>query len=151
MCESSSSFLLRINFMTDKYLQLLQQFPPRTINNDDELDRTIAVIDELLDRPKLSLEESDYLNVLGTLVFDYEQKTESIPDIYGLELLKVLIAERGLRQKDLVPIFKTESIVSDILNGKRQLTVRHILQLAQFFSLSPAVFLPQEESKIATA
>lgn len=132
--------------MTDKYLQLLQQFPPRTINNDEELDATATVIDELLDRPSLSSEESDYLNVLGTLVFDYEQKNEPIPDIYGVELLKVLIAERGLLQKDLVPIFKTESIVSDILHGKRQLTLRHILQLARFFKLSPAVFLPKEES-----
>ena len=137
--------------MSDKYLQLLQQFPPRTINNDEELDKTVAVIDDLLDRPSLSSEESDYLNVLGTLVFDYEQKTEPIPDIYGVELLKVLIAQRGLRQKDLVPIFKTESIVSDVITGKRQLTVRHIQELARFFKLSPAVFLPQEESISATA
>jgi HTH-type transcriptional regulator/antitoxin HigA len=137
--------------MTDKYLQLLQQFPPRTINNDEELDRTIAVIDDLLDRPKLSLEESDYLNVLGTLVFDYEQKNKPIADIYGVELLKVLIIERNLIQKDLVSIFKTESIVSDILNGKRQLTARHIQELAQFFNLSPAVFFPLKLSSQAVA
>ncbi len=137
--------------MTDKYLQLLQTFPPRTIKSDEELDQTVAVIDELLDRPSLSLEESDYLNVLGTLVYDYEQKTEPVPDLNGVELLKVLIVERGLLQKDLVPIFKTESIVSDILNGKRQLTVRHIQELAQFFKLSPAVFLPLEPSSKAVA
>jgi HTH-type transcriptional regulator / antitoxin HigA len=56
--------------------------------------------------------------------------------------LKALIAERKLRQKDLVPIFKTESIVSDILHQKRQLTVRHIQQLAEFFQISPAAFFP---------
>ena len=132
--------------MTDKYIQLLQQFPPRTISNDEQLEATQVVIDGLLERGELSPEESDYLNVLGTLVFDYEQKTVLIPDIYGVELLRVLITERQLRQKDLVPIFKTESIVSDILNGKRQLTVRHIQELARFFNLSPAVFLPQEQS-----
>lgn len=137
--------------MTDKYLQLLQTFPPRTINNDEELDATVAVIDKLLDRPSLSFEELDYLNVLGTLVFDYEQKTEPVSDLNGVELLKVLIAERNLLQKDLVPIFKTESIISDVLNGKRQLTVRHIIQLAQFFKLSPAVFLPLSEKTEAIA
>lgn len=137
--------------MTAQYIQLLQQFPPRTINNDEELEATQQVIDKLLDRPKLTPEESDYLNVLGTLVFDYEQKGEAIPDIYGVELLKVLIAERGLRQKDLVPVFKTESIVSDVLNGKRQLTVRHIQELAQFFNLPPAVFLPEEQTVKAVA
>ena len=137
--------------MSDQYIQLLQQFPPRTINSDEELEATVAVIDKLLDSEQLSPEESDYLNVLGTLVFDYEQRTEPIADIYGVELLKVLITERQLRQKDLVPIFKTESIVSDILNGKRQLTLRHIQELAQFFNLSPGVFLPQEPSVKATA
>ncbi len=50
--------------------------------------------------------------------------------------------ERGLRQKDLVPIFKTESIVSDILNNRRQLTTRHIQELAKFFNISPAAFFP---------
>ena len=137
--------------MTDRYIQLLQQFPPRTINNEEELEATQVAIDKLLDRPQLSRDESDYLNVLGTLVFEYEQKGEPILDIYGVELLKVLIAERQLRQKDLVPVFKTESIVSDILNGKRQLTVRHIQELAQFFNLSPAVFLPEEQSLKAIA
>ena len=135
--------------MSDKYIQLLQEFPPRTITNDEQLDVTQQVIDRLLDCNNLSPEESDYLNVLGTLVFEYEQTQEPIPDIYGVELLKVLITERQLRQKDLVPIFKTESIVSEILNGKRQLTVRHIQELAQFFQLSPAVFLPQKQSNLA--
>jgi HTH-type transcriptional regulator / antitoxin HigA len=137
--------------MTDKYIQLLQKFPPRTITNDQQLEATQEVIDSLLDRAELTPEESDYLNVLGTLVFDYEQKNETIADIYGVELLKVLIAERNLRQKDLIPVFKTESIISDILNGKRQLTVRHIQELAEFFNLSPAVFLPEGQDIKAVA
>lgn len=137
--------------MTDKYIQLLQKFPPRTITNDQQLAATQEVIDSLLDRAELTPEESDYLNVLGTLVFDYEQKNETIADIYGVELLKVLIAERNLRQKDLIPVFKTESIVSEILNGKRQLTVRHLQELAQFFNLSPAVFLPEGQDIKAVA
>ncbi len=133
--------------MTDKYIKLLLQFPPHTITNDEELEATQTQIDRLLDRNELSPEESDYLNVLGALVFEYEQAQEPIADIYGVELLKVLIQERQLRQKDLVPIFKTESIVSDILNGKRQLTVRHIQELARFFHLSPAVFFPVQSKK----
>ncbi len=137
--------------MSDKYIQLLQQFPPRTITNEEQLEATQAQIDRLLDSNELSSEELDYLNVLGVLVFEYEQAQESIPDIYGIELLKVLIQERQLRQKDLVPIFKTESIISDILNKKRQLTVRHIQELAQFFNLSPAVFFPVQQDKKAIA
>lgn len=127
----------------NNYMKLLRTFPPRPITSDEKLEATQAVIDSLLDRPSLTHEEQDYLNVLGTLVSEYEQNHESIPDLYGVELLKVLLTERGLRQKDLIMIFKTESIVSDIFNGKRQLTTRHIQELADFFHLSPAVFFPR--------
>ena len=57
--------------------------------------------------------------------------------------------KRQIRQKDLVPIFKTESIISEVLTGKRQLTMGYIQELAQFFQLSPAVFLPQKKSNLA--
>ena len=125
------------------YIELLQEFPPRPIKSQEELLATQKVIDSLIDRaPSLSPDESDYLNVLGTLVYEYEQTQEPIPDIYGVELLKVLIEDNELRQKDLVPIFKTESIVSDILKNRRQLTTRHIQELAEFFHISPAAFFP---------
>lgn len=121
--------------------------PPNPLKNREEFVKVQAVIDGLIDQPELSPDEPDYLDVLGTLVYDYEERVEEpIPDIFGVELLKVLMADRGLKQKDRVPIFKTESIASDILNGKRQLTVEHIQKLAEFFHLSPAVFFPTSHS-----
>lgn len=129
----------------DTYLKLLQSFPPRPITSEAELAATQKVIDSLLDRDKLTADERDYLNLLGTLVYEYEEKQEAIPDIYGIELLKFLLDEFGMRQKDLVPIFKTESIVSDVLKAKCQLTARHIQELAKFFQVSPAVFFPNSD------
>ena len=77
------------------------------------------------------------------LIHEYEEKKVEIPDIYGIELLHTLIEEWGLKQKELVPIFKTESIASAVLNGHRQLTVEHIEKLSEFFHISPAAFFPQ--------
>ena len=128
--------------ISNSYLNLLTNYPPRPIASDEELAEMQKIIDSLLDKLELSQDESDYLNVLGTLVYEYETSQEIIPDLYGVELLKALLSEFDLKQKDLVPIFKTESIVSDILNNKRQLTVRHIQELADFFQVSPAVFFP---------
>jgi HTH-type transcriptional regulator/antitoxin HigA len=87
------------------------------------------------------------LDLLGILIYEYEEKQNLIPDIYGVELLKVLIADLNLKQKDLVPIFKTESIVSDVLKNKRKLTVEHIEKLAKFFNVSVAVFFPKNPSE----
>jgi HTH-type transcriptional regulator / antitoxin HigA len=125
------------------YTELLTYFPPRPIKHEEDLEKTQAVVDNLLDKGELTESEEDYLNLLGILIYEYESKQDLVPDIYGVELLKVLIAELNLKQKDLVPIFKTESIVSDVLKGKRKLTVEHIQKLAEFFNLSPAVFFPE--------
>lgn len=127
------------------YTELLTSFPPRPIKNEEDLEQIQAVVDHLLDKGELTEDEEDCLNLLGILIYEYEQKQDLIPDIYGVELLQVLIAELNLKQKDLVPIFKTESIVSNVLNGKRKLTVEHIQKLGEFFHVSPAVFFPSLE------
>ncbi|GAB4277228.1 MAG: hypothetical protein Fur0025_03000 [Oscillatoriaceae cyanobacterium] len=111
----------------NNYLKLLAKFPPRPINSEAELRAAIEAINSLLDKPgELNRDERDYLNVLGTLVHEYEETLDLIPDIYGVEMLKALIEEHNLRQKDLVAVFKTESIVSAVLKGDRQLTAEHI-------------------------
>ena len=48
--------------------------------------------------------------------------------------------ENHLRQKDLVDVFRTEGIVSDVLNGKRDLAKDHILKRSERFGVSPALF-----------
>lgn len=50
--------------------------------------------------------------------------------------------QHHLKNKDLVGIFATENVVSEILSGKSKLTVEHIKRLSERFSISPAVFFP---------
>jgi HTH-type transcriptional regulator/antitoxin HigA len=56
-------------------------------------------------------------------------------------MLQYLMEQRGLRQADLLPVFGSRSIASTVLNGKRELSKTHIRRLAEFFHVSPAVFL----------
>lgn len=130
------------------YLELLQAFPPRTIKSEKDYGAVQEVVDELLDAETLTADQRDYLNLLGLLIHEYEEKHVTIPDLTGVELLKALIEEFDLKQKDLLPIFKTESIVSAVVNGHRGLTVEHIEKLAQFFHISPSVFFATESSGI---
>ena len=124
---------------SNSYVELLQKFPPRPIKSEAELLVVQEVIDNLLDS-KITPEKQDYINVLGILVHEYEEKHVLIPDLSGVELLKALIDEFSLKQKDLVPVFKTESTVSAILSGQRKFTVEHIEKLADFFNISPSAF-----------
>ncbi len=125
---------------SDNYMNLLKRFPPRPIKTEADLLATQKMIDALLDSGEMTPEKQDYLNLLGILVYEYEEKHILIPDLSGVALLKALIDELGLKQKDLVPIFKTESIVSAVLSGQRKFTMEHIEKLADFFKVSPSVF-----------
>lgn len=100
-------------------------------------------VDRLADRDVLSPAEQDSLALLGTLIWEYEARTEDEAEyaLRGIELLKGLMELHGLKQLDLVPIFKTKSIVSAVLNGKRQLTVEHINKLAGFSRFPMSCFL----------
>jgi HTH-type transcriptional regulator/antitoxin HigA len=122
------------------YIELLKSFPPRPITSEDEFIATQKVINCLIDKGELTPDEEDYLDVLGTLVYEYEENHNTIPDIYGVELLKALIDEFSVQHKDLLSIFASESILSEVLTGKRQLTVDYIHKLADFFHISPSAF-----------
>lgn len=122
------------------YIELLKSFPPRPITCEEEFLATQKVINFLIDKGELTPDEEDYLDVLGTLVYEYEEKQNPIPDIYGVNLLQALIDEFNVQQKDLVPIFETEAILSEVLSKERPLTVEHIHKLAAFFHISPATF-----------
>lgn len=123
------------------YIELLKNFPPRPIDSEEELLATQKVIDSLIDRGELTPDEQDYLNVLGSLVYEYEQlHHEPIPDIYGVELIQALLVECNLQPKDLVPIFGSEAVVWEVLNSDRQITTGEIQKLADLFQMSPDDF-----------
>ncbi len=124
------------------YLTLIRRFPLRPIRTDAELEAAICVVDELTDRDDLSVTETDYLDVLGDLVEKYEAEHVEMPHVSDAVMLRSLIEEKGVRQADVVRstgISKT--VLSLILNGKRDLTREHIGALSKYFGVNPGAFL----------
>lgn len=131
-----------IGMRSESYRNLLLTFLPRPIKTEADYLLTQAEIDRLIDQSELSAAEQDYLDLLGTLIWEYESHTEDKTEygLRGVALLKGLMELHNLKQRDLLPIFKTKSIVSAVLNGKRKLTAEHINQLAFFFKLPHGLF-----------
>lgn len=127
------------------YTDLLDYFEPRPIVCDEQYWATQEIIDSLLAKPELSTDEQTYLHLLSMLMEAYDEQQATVPELRGIALLRALIDESGLKQRDLVSIFKHESVLSDILNRRRKLTVAHIDKLAIFFGLPHKLFFEQEE------
>lgn len=126
------------------YLQLINDFPPRPINNEAELLATQDQIDAIVDKQNITQDDKDYLKVLGTLVYEYEQKYEPMPVPQGIELIKALMIEENLHPCDLVSIFDNESTVNQVLEKKQEITAKQIQKLGNFFHISPIMFLSSE-------
>jgi HTH-type transcriptional regulator/antitoxin HigA len=123
------------------YLALVAAHPLIAIQTDGQLDEAIAVIDDLLDKGELSDGEEQYLDALSVLIEAYESEHIPFPEISGVEVLRHIMAENDLRQSDLLDVFETRSVASEVMNGKRSLTLNHVRRLSERFRLPPEVFL----------
>ena len=90
---------------------------------------------------KRNTAEGDRLDVLVTLVEAWEAKHYPLGHASPVEALRVLMEERGLRQRDLIPIFGASSVVSDVLKGKRSISKVHARKLAEFFHVPVGLFI----------
>jgi len=71
------------------------------------------------------------------LIEDSEEKHDSLKPADPLTVRTELIEANGLKQRDLVGIFGTPTIVSEVLRHKRELTTEHIRGLSRRSHVSP--------------
>jgi HTH-type transcriptional regulator/antitoxin HigA len=115
----------------------------RRIRNEEEYDRTVALMNNLLD--VVGDDEnhalSGLLDLVSELVEDYDADHFAIEASEPKEVLRYLIESRGLKQGDLAEVVP-QSNLSAILAGKRKISATLAGKLAKFFNISPAVFVP---------
>lgn len=85
--------------------------------------------------------EADELALLLVLVKDYEDKHVHLPEIDPIEVIKLKMAERGIKAKDLEPIIGSKGHVSSILSGRREITLKMAQRLRDYFNLPAEIFL----------
>lgn len=123
-----------------EYGNLLSETKPQVIQDEEQNQYYIAELEKLTSLEVVSAAQEKLIRLLTVLIEDFENKEYSLPDAGPLDIIRHLMEVHKLRQKDLLDVFGTESIVSDVLNGKRELTKDHIRKLSERFGVSPAVF-----------
>jgi HTH-type transcriptional regulator/antitoxin HigA len=130
----------------DSYLKLVREFPLRPIRNDAEYKAATAIMERLAVRGEDSLEtgEKDYLDGLDEFISSYDQKALIARPRRGTprQRLRSLMEDTETTPRDMEKILRCgHSLVSLVLNGKRELSKDNVRALAKHFKLSADYFL----------
>ncbi|UST64581.1 transcriptional regulator [Pseudomonas moraviensis] len=114
----------------------------RRPEDEDDYDALVSAIDELLEitgddesHPLMSL-----VDIIGDWIEEWDRTHHPMAKASGEEVLGYMMREHGLTQSDL-PGVGAQSVVSEILSGKRQLNLRQVRWLAEYFKLPVDVFV----------
>jgi len=123
-----------VDLMTSKDL-----YPLKVIGNKNEYEKALKSMEVVFDEETGPL--ADYAETLTVLIAHYEEENFPVKKGQGVEVLKFLMEQNNLKQKDLVGVLGGKSSVSEILNGKRSMNLQHIRALADRFHVEPATFV----------
>jgi HTH-type transcriptional regulator/antitoxin HigA len=129
--------------LPEEYLQLVQWRPLMRIKDEVDLDNATELMDRLavLDDPTQG--QGEYLDVLTTLVEEYEREHHDI-DASGmtpLELLRYLVEQSGMTASALGNLLGQRQLGSAILRGARGMSKAHVVRLADYFKVDARLFL----------
>ena len=113
---------------------------PHVIHSDNELAEYTEHLLDLTAKARPTRAEANDIELLTVLIENYENAHYPIPDASPVDVLRFLIEQNGLTQRDLIPEMGNAATVSLVLSGKRPLTREHIEKLSARFHVSPAVF-----------
>ncbi len=124
------------------YGNLLAKFQPQVITTDSENERAISLAETLSNKPDLTPEEDQLLELLVALIEKFEAEHYPLTNLSTpLSRLLYLMEANNLRQADLVEVFGSKGIASEVINGKRQISKSHASKLGERFNVDPALFL----------
>jgi len=126
-----------------KYGKLLARTLPMAIKTELEYDRMVAQVGKLMEKAEkeLSPEEEALLETVVVLIERYDQEHYPLGSDKAPELIKFLMEQRKLRPRDLWDVFGSKGITSEVLSGKRGVSLSLAKKLGNFFHVAPELFL----------
>lgn len=119
---------------------------PKLIKTSTQHLASVKRLEELmLSNPKAGSSQEDEMELLAFLVEDYEKRKIRIPVTTPVEAIRFRMEQSGLKQQDLVAAIGSKARVSEILSGKRELTLAMVRNLHEGLGI-PLKSLVQGES-----
>lgn len=124
--------------------RMIERGAPHLIRNEEQLAAYTKELYRLTAEPNPTRAQLEAIELLTLLIERYEAENFAVPHASPAQVLRFLLNRHGLRQRDVAKELGSESIVSEVLSGKRKLNATHIEALSRRFMVSPAVFFPVE-------
>lgn len=112
----------------------------KPIKTEADYKNALKILEEVFDAP-IGSDESDFADILGLVIDEYEKKHYPIEAPDPIEAIKIRMEELHLKQVDLIDAVGGKSRVSEILNRKRKLTVEMIRNLTKKLNISANVLI----------
>ena len=123
--------------------------PVKIIKTSEENEATLDRLGELmLKNPLTDSDDANELELLALLIKSYEDKNVEIDPPTPLEAIQFRMEQSELKQKDLIPYIGTKSRVSEVLAGKRPLTLAMARELHKGLGIPAEVLLEGAETTI---
>jgi HTH-type transcriptional regulator / antitoxin HigA len=127
--------------LDQEYSKLLVALQPKVIETEEENEFYLAEVTKLMRLgDAISPAQERLLKLLVNLIESFEDSHYQLKSATPLEILTELVRDRGLKQKDLLPVFGSQGVASEVLNGKRGISKAHAKALGAFFNVSPSLF-----------
>src|SRR4051812_12631556 len=117
---------------------------PKVIKTEYEYEAALARIEKLMDAA-LNTPQGDELELLSLLVHDYEEKNFSMAKPDPVTAIRFRMEQQGLAPKDLVPLLGSRSRVSEVLSGRRSLSLKMIRRLVGGLHIPAELLVGQPE------
>jgi HTH-type transcriptional regulator/antitoxin HigA len=121
---------------------MIERGAPHLIHSEEQLAAYTKALYRLTSEPRPTTAQVEAIELLTLLIERYEEEHYTVPQASPADVLRFLLDQHGLKQRDLAADLGGESVVSEVLSGKRKLNATHIEQLSKRFQVSPAVFFP---------
>lgn len=133
---------MTLTFNREVYANLLTEAIPQAIKTTEEYDRALSIIESLMYKETLTPEEDQIYDLFIVLIETFEAEHYPLQNLStSHSRLLHLIEANNLKQTDLLDVFGSSGIASEVINGKREISKTHAIKLGERFNIPASIFL----------
>lgn len=132
---------MTLTFNSEKYQELLKQYPPKLIKTEEENEKALVLVEELMHRLNRSPEETELYELLVILIEKFEQDYYlPAKNVNSHSMLLFLMEQQEVKPIDLINILGSSEIVNKIVALQQEITHTQAKALGEFFKVDPCLF-----------